>query len=145
MYTPSLVLKQFSYGIQADDAATSGAEADKKPEASTLEDSAISVDEIEVDKVKKKKKKSKHSEEDNTEATSAVGDKRVVCSEEDILSSTKKKHKKKKHHDTDSEDITINTNQLDIQLLSDSQPPAMDESVIRKKKKSKKKLSGTYV
>ena len=90
----------------------------------------------------KKKKKSKHSEEDNTEATLAVGDERVVCSEEDILSSTKKKHKKKRHHDTDSEDITINTNQLDIQLLSDSQPPAMDESVIRKKKKSKKKLSG---
>lgn len=112
-----------------------------------LEDS-IDDDKVEVDEAKtKKKKKKRHSEVDNAETTpAAVDDESMVVTEED---STKKKHKKKKHHITeDNEDITTNANQLDIQLLSDSQPPVVGEivdgSVSKKRKKSKKKSPGIY-
>lgn len=129
--------------FQSDDATPTGADGDEKGETSLLEDSTVTVDDkVEVNKVKKKKKK-RHSEIDSTETTTAVGDESIVVLEEDILSSTKKKHKKK-HQDTDIEDVTSNANQLDIQLLRDSQPPATDESVIKKRKKSKKKPPGMH-
>jgi len=120
---------------KGDEPAASAGATDKEDTSILIDNTGDEV--AEVDEGKKKKRKHKKHHEDDVSEVASLAKEDVEIAQESV---GRKKKKKEKSVSTDKgltngePESSIN-NQLDIQLLSDSQLPLPDEGETKKKKK----------